>query len=74
VLPCQADIDLVTNFGYLMPMNAFMSIKMDPRMKAALEKLAKEQFISASAIVKQAVDKHLQEQGIDWRKEKIKDK
>jgi hypothetical protein len=39
-------------------------------MKAALEELAKEQFISASAIVKQAVDKHLQEHGIDWRKEK----
>jgi hypothetical protein len=70
VLLCQADIDLVTNLGYLVLMNTFMSIKMDPRMKAALEKQAKEQFISASAIVKQAVDKYLQEQGIDWRKEK----
>ena len=45
------------------------SIKLDPKMKAALEKLAKEQFISVSSVIKQAIAKFLQEQGIDWRKE-----
>jgi len=49
-----------------------LSIKLDPRMKAALKKVADKQFISVSAVVKQAVEKHLQEHGIDWRKEKAK--
>ena len=51
-------------------MNIVMSIKLDPRMKQALQKIAEKNFVSISAVVKQAVDKHLQEQGIDWRKEK----
>ena len=46
-----------------------VNIKMDPKMKAALQKLADQQFSSLSSVIKQAVDKHLQEQGIDWRKE-----
>ena len=50
-------------------MSELLSIKIDPRMKAALRKLADRQFISISAAVKQAVERHLQEHGIDWRKE-----
>ena len=55
-------------------MDIVMSIMLDPRMKQALQKIADKNFVSISAIVKQAVDKHLQEQGIDWRKEKTKEK
>ena len=47
-----------------------LSIKVDPKMKKALEELAEKEFSSVSAIVKKAVDKHLQEQGIDWRTKK----
>jgi hypothetical protein len=38
-------------------------------MKSALKRLADRQFISVSAAVKQAIEKHLQEHEIDWRKE-----
>ena len=38
-------------------------------MKAALKKIADEQFISSSAVVKQAIDRYLKENGIDWREE-----
>lgn len=50
-------------------MEDLLSIKVDPRMKIALKKLADKQFNSISGIVKQAVEKHLEEQGVDWRKE-----
>lgn len=50
-------------------MENLLSIKVDPRMKIALKKLADKQFNSISGIVKQAVEKHLEEQGVDWRKE-----
>jgi predicted transcriptional regulator len=49
-----------------------LSIKIDPRMKKALEKFAEKEFSPVSAIVKKAIEKYLTEQGIDWRKEKIK--
>jgi predicted transcriptional regulator len=45
------------------------SIKLDPNMKQALEKLAKEQFVPVTSLIKQAIAKYLEEQGIDWRKE-----
>ena len=46
-----------------------ISLKLDPRMKKALKRLADKQFISLSAAVKQAIEKHLLENGIDWREE-----
>jgi predicted HicB family RNase H-like nuclease len=46
-----------------------INIKVDPKMKSAIQKAADKQFISMSAFIKQAIEKHLQEQGIDWRKE-----
>ncbi len=47
-----------------------LSIKIDPKMKEALEKLAQKEFSPVSSIVKKAIDQYLKEQGIDWRKEK----
>jgi hypothetical protein len=53
-------------------MQVLLNLKVDPRMKAALKKLADKQFISVSTAVKQAVERHLQDHGIGWRKEKTK--
>jgi predicted transcriptional regulator len=50
-------------------MPTLLTLKVDPRMKNALKKLADNQFISISAAVKQAIERHLQDHGIDWRKE-----
>ena len=47
-----------------------VSIKIDPRMKKALEKLAKREFTSVSSLLKKGAEKVLQENDIDWRKEK----
>lgn len=49
-----------------------LSIKIDPKMKKALEELAEKEFSPVSTIVKKAIDKYLQEQGIDWKKNKKK--
>jgi hypothetical protein len=46
-----------------------MVIKVDPKMKAAIQKASEKQFISMSAFIKQAIEKRLQEQGVDWRNE-----
>lgn len=46
-----------------------LSIKVDPRMKKALEKAAREEFTSVSSILKKAAAKYLEDVGIDWRKE-----
>jgi predicted transcriptional regulator len=51
-------------------MQTVITLKIDPRMKKALKELADKQFISVSAAVKQAIEKHLKEHGVDWRKEK----
>ncbi|MFH1147462.1 MAG: ribbon-helix-helix domain-containing protein [Pseudomonadota bacterium] len=45
------------------------SIKIDPNMKQALEKLAKERFVPVSSLIKQAVARFLDEEGVDWKKE-----
>ncbi len=50
-------------------MQEILTLKLDSRMKSALKKLADKQFISVSAAVKQAIEKHLQEYDIDWRRE-----
>ncbi len=47
-----------------------MNMKIDPRMKAAVQELAEKKFISMSAVIKQAIEKHLEDHGIDWREEK----
>ena len=45
------------------------SIKLDPRMKKALTKLAEQQMIPVTSVIKQAIDKHLKEYDIDWRED-----
>ena len=50
-------------------MSVLLNLKVDPRMKSALKRLADKQFISVSAAVKQAIEKHLQEHDIDLRKD-----
>lgn len=54
-------------------MHALITIKADPRMKKALEKLADKHFISMSAAIKQAIDRYLEEHGVDWRQEKLEE-
>jgi predicted transcriptional regulator len=55
-------------------MQVLLTLKIDPRMKSALKRLADKQFISVSAAVKQAVEKHLEEHDIDWRMEGTEEK
>ena len=49
-----------------------ISFQIDERIKTALQKLAKEETRSLSNYVVTALMKHLEKQGIDWRKEKAK--
>ena len=44
-----------------------ITFKTSPRVKEALEVLAKEGFRSLSQQVEMIAVKHLEEQGIDWR-------
>ena len=46
-----------------------LNLKIDEQMKKAIKKLADKQFSSISAIVKQAIEKHLIDNGIDSRKD-----
>ena len=46
-----------------------INIRIDPRLKKAIEKLANKQGINLSAIIRQTMAKHLQEHGIDWTEE-----
>ncbi len=46
-----------------------INIKIDPRMKKAIEKLAEQQLVNMSTVIRQAVDKHLKDHDVDWRKE-----
>ena len=47
-----------------------ISLKIDPRMKKALERLAEKEFSSLSGIMKKSADEYLSKNGIDWREEK----
>ena len=51
-----------------------INIRIDPKMKAALEELAEIQLVSMSTVIRQACDKHLRENGIEWRDTSGKDK
>ena len=55
-------------------MFAMITIKVDPRMKKALERLAEKDFSNLSSIMKKAADEYLSKNGIDWRKEKVSKK
>ena len=47
-----------------------LSFKVDPRLKTALEDLAKKENRSLSNYVITFLMKHLEDQGIDWKKVK----
>jgi len=49
-------------------------VKMDSKMINALKRIAEKQFSSKSSVIKQAVEKFLRDQGIDWRKASEKPK
>ena len=53
-------------------MQVLLNLKVDPKMKAALKRVAEKQFISVSAAVKQSIERYLKDQGVDWRKEEVK--
>ncbi|RJR40803.1 MAG: CopG family transcriptional regulator [Desulfobacteraceae bacterium] len=55
-------------------MVAVINVKVDPKLKQALDKFAQQQGISVSALIRQTMIKSLQEQGIDWREEEPKKK
>ena len=63
------NIDKIIQMFHMFIMQVLINFKVDSRMRAALKKLAEKQFISVSAAVKQAIDKYLKENGIDWREE-----
>ena len=42
---------------------------MKRKIKYSLEKLADEQLVNMSTVIRQAVDKYLKEHGVDWRKD-----
>ncbi|HUT44362.1 MAG TPA: ribbon-helix-helix domain-containing protein [Desulfobacterales bacterium] len=44
-----------------------ITIKLDPKMKKGIEQLAEKQLVNMSTVIRQAIDKHLNEYGIDWR-------
>ncbi len=46
-----------------------IAIKLDPKMKKAIEDISEKKFMSMSGYIKAACEKALQEDGIDWRKE-----
>ena len=48
-------------------MDSMLTIKLPPEMKEALKRVADRHFISVSGAVKQAIERYLLEQGIDWR-------
>ena len=50
-------------------MKILVNIRMDSRLKKAIEKLAEQQGISFSAIMRQTMIEKLQSHDIDWQEE-----
>jgi len=50
---------------------ASVTFKTTPKLKEALENLAKEEFRTLSQQVEMIVIKYLQEHGVDWREEDL---
>lgn len=46
-----------------------INIKIDAQVKSAIQNLTDKQS-RPSTVIKQAIEKHLHDHGIDWRKEK----
>ena len=54
-------------------MKILVNIRMDSRLKKAIEKLAEQQGISFSAIMRQTMIEKLQSHGIDWQEEEVEE-
>lgn len=50
-------------------MQKMVTLRMEAKMQEALKRLADQRFCSVASLIKQAADKLLQENGIEWRKE-----
>lgn len=46
-----------------------VTVKMPPKLKMALVRLAEKELSSVSGILKKSAELYLKENGIDWRKE-----
>ncbi len=46
-----------------------INVKIDAKMHEALKRVADVELSNISVVVKQSIDKHLRDKGIDWRKE-----
>jgi len=44
-----------------------VSLRLESRMKEGIDMLAKKQFSSATAVIKQAIDAYLLQHSINWR-------
>ena len=53
-------------------MLTMIAIKLDPKMKEAIEKIAEKKFMSMSGYIKAACEKALLEDGVEWRAGKAK--
>ncbi len=54
-------------------MKILVNIRMDSRLKKAIEKLAEQQGINFSAIMRQTMIEKLQSHDIDWREEEVEE-
>ena len=50
-------------------MKIVVNIRMDEKLKGAMEQLAQKQHTSFSALTRQAMIRFLEEHNIDWREE-----
>ena len=50
-----------------------INVKLDPKMHDALKRIANQEFSTISTLVKQAIDKHLKDKGVDWREENVEE-
>jgi Arc/MetJ-type ribon-helix-helix transcriptional regulator len=51
-------------------MLTMIAIKLDPKMKKAIEEIALKKFMSMSGFIKAAVEEALKKEGVDWRQGK----
>ena len=47
-----------------------INVELDQRIHEALKKVADLELSNTSVVVKQAIDKHLKDKGVNWREEK----
>ena len=50
-----------------------ISLKMPSGMKTALQKLAQKQGVPMTGLIRQLIDRYLEDHGIDWREEESDD-